>query len=331
MRKVLLTWATLCALLLAAGARARAAEEITIKGRLAHTVEAGGWLVVTPKQKYLLLNAERWRNESWFRADAEVEATGDVRADAVTIYMEGTVFEARTLRPFGAGAQAAQTMEATAGAPSLTRVVVTGDALVQAQPDTAVVVVAVTTQGPSALEAQQQNARKSDAVVRAVKDAGGARAEVKTSGYNLQPQYAYREGQPPTIRGYEARNSVAVTLGDLTRVGAVIDAAANAGATNVDSLSFTLRQDKQARAQALADATREALDKAQAIAQALGGRVVRIVEVQETTQGRPVPLYRTEAATRGMVAQAAPPTPIEVGALDINSQVQLVAEISTGK
>jgi uncharacterized protein YggE len=330
LRRTLLTWATLCALCVSA-AQVRAAAEITIKGRLAQTVEPGGWLVVTAREKYLLLNVARWRNEAWFRADAEVEATGDARPGTVTTYMEGTPFEARTLRPFGASGSAGQTQEVTAGSLNLTRVVVTGNALVQAQPDTAVVVVAVTTQARSALEAQQENARKSDAVVRAVKDAAGARAEVKTSGYNLQPQYAYKEGQPPTIQAYQARNSVTVTLSDLTRVGAVIDAASGAGATNVDSLSFTLREDKAARQQALADATRAALAKAQTIAQALGGRVVRIVEVQEVTAGQPIPLYKTEAAqTRGMIAQSVP-TPVEVGALDINSQVQLVADISTSK
>jgi uncharacterized protein YggE len=164
-----------------------------------------------------------------------------------------------------------------------------------------------------------------------VKDAAGARAEVKTSGYNLQPQYAYKEGQPPTIQAYEARNSVTVTLSELTRVGAVIDAAAGAGATNVDSLSFTLREDKAARQQALADATRAALAKAQTIAQALGGRVVRIVEVQEASAARPTPIYKTETSFMRSAAAQAPPTPIEAGALDINSQVQLVADISTSK
>jgi uncharacterized protein YggE len=325
MRNFLLSWATLCALLVSCAGHALAAEEITIRGRLAPTVEAGGWLVVTTREKYLLLNAERWRSESWFRAETEVEATGETRPGTITVYQEGVPFAARTLRPTGGGQQ-----DVTSGVSGLTRVVVTGNALVQAQPDTAVLVVAVVTQGQTALAAQQENARKTDAVVRAVKDAAGAGSEVKTSGYNLQPQYAYREGQPPTIRAYEARNSVTVTLSDLNRVGATIDAASNAGATNVDSLSFTLRQDKQARAQALADATRTALEKARTIAQALGGRLMRVVEVQEMTAGRPVPVYKEQDAVRTLAANA-PPTPIEVGSLDINSQVQLVAEISTGR
>ena len=129
----------------------------------------------------------------------------------------------------------------------LTRVVVTGDALVQSQPDTAVVQIAVVTQNASASEAQAENASKSESVVRAVKAAAGAGAEVKTSGYSLQPQYAYKPNESPTITGYVARNSVVVTMGELTKVGAVIDAATRAGANNIDGLSFTLRRDCPAR------------------------------------------------------------------------------------
>jgi uncharacterized protein YggE len=165
--------------------------------------------------------------------------------------------------------------------------------------------------------------------VRAVKAAAGAGAEVKTSGYSLTPQRVYKENQPPTITGYEARNSVTVTMGELQRVGAVIDAAALAGANNVDSVSFTLRQDRPAQDQALAEATREAIGKAQAIAQALGGRVVRIVEVQEEGL-RPRPITENTYARDAMVSQAAS-TPIEVGTLDITSRVQLIAEIDTGR
>ncbi len=69
--------------------------------------------------------------------------------------------------------------------------------------------------------------------MRALKAAAGAGAEVKTSGYSLQPQRVYKENQPPTITGYEARNTVTVTMSDLTKVGTVIDAAAQAGSNDV--------------------------------------------------------------------------------------------------
>jgi len=311
-----------------------AVEEITVRGRLGRTVEPGGWLILADKQKYLILNADRWQNESWFRESAEVEATGEVKRDVITTYQEGTPFQASALRARGSQSSGgnSQTGVTSAGAGAgMTRVVVTGDALVQAQPDTAIVQIAAVTQARTALEAQQENARKADAIMRAVKQVVGTDAEVKTSGYSLQPQYAYREGQPPLIRGYEARNTITVTLSDLSKVGATIDAASAAGASNIDSLSFTLRRDRPAQEQALTEATREAVAKAQTLAAALGGRVVRIVEVVESGMVRPpIPLY-ADAARARVSAEAAPPTPIEPGTLDIRAQVQVVAEVMTNQ
>ena len=222
----------------------------------------------------------------------------------------------------------AQTTQAATDTRRATRITVGGDAIVQAQPDTAILTISVVTQARNALEAQQQNATKTDAVVRALKAAAGTGAEIKTSGYSLQPQRVYKENQPPTISGYEARNSVTVTTSDLNKVGTIIDASAQAGSNEVSGIAFTLRQDRTARDRALSEATREAVSKAQVIAQALGGRVVRIVEVQEEgfQQRPPVPVYQmdTLAMKRESVA-----TPIEVGSLDITSRVQLVAEVET--
>lgn len=207
------------------------------------------------------------------------------------------------------------------------RVLVTGDAVVQAQPDTAILTVSVVTQSKSALAAQQENARRSERVVGALKEAAGPGAEIKTSGYVLTPQRVYKENQPPTITGYEARNSVTVTLADLTSVGRVIDAASEAGANNVDNVSFTLRKERAALEQSLREATAEALGKAQAIAQSLGKRIVRIVEVREEGTIRPRPVYAMESADIGRVGAAAS-TPIEIGTLDVRSQVQLTVEIT---
>ncbi|MGI9069549.1 MAG: SIMPL domain-containing protein [Pyrinomonadaceae bacterium] len=301
------------------------AKEITVRGRLQKTVEAGGWVIVSGDQKYLILNARRFQNEKWFVPGTEVEAVGEMKPDVMTTFMEGTPFEARTMRPFDQGGSGAN----QSGSKGPTRVLVTGDSIVQAQPDTAILTVSVVSQAKRALEAQQDNANKSDAVVRALKSAAGAGAEVKTSGYSLQPIRVYKEGLPPTITGYEARNSVTVILADLTKVGPVIDATAQAGSNDISGISFTLRKDRPARDQALAEATREAVSKAQVIAQALGGRVVRIVEVQEEGTNRPRPVYEMDQM-QTMRAGVAAQTPIEVGTLDLTSRVQLIAEVEAG-
>jgi uncharacterized protein len=300
-----------------------AAKEITVRGRLQRTVEAAGWVIVSGNQKYLILNAQRFQSEKWFAEAIEVEAVGETKSDVMTSFMEGSPFEVRTMRPFDQGGSG-ENQNASRG---LTKVWVTGDSIVQAQPDTAILSISAVSQAKRALDAQQDNANKSDAVVRALKSAAGAGAEIKTSGYSLQPQRVYKEGVPPTITGYEARNSVTVILSDLTKVGAVIDAASQAGANDVGGISFTLRKDRPARDQALADATREAINKAQVIAQALGGRVVRVVEVQEEGVQRPRPVYEAIDQLQSMRAGIAAPTPIQVGTLDITSRVQLIAEV----
>ncbi len=206
-----------------------------------------------------------------------------------------------------------------------TRITVGGDAIVQAQPDTAILTISVVTQGKRAIDAQQDNANKTDVVIKALKAAAGTGAEIQTSGYTLQPMRVYRENQPPTISGYEARNSVTLTTSELAKLGNIIDAASQAGSNDISGVSFTLRKDRPARDQALQEATREALSKARVMAQALGGKVVSIAEVQEEGfQRPPQPIYQTEAF---MAKRDAATTPVEIGSLDITSRVMLVAII----
>ena len=155
--------------------------------------------------------------------------------------------------------------------------------------------------------------------------AASTEAEIQTSGYSLQPMRVYRENQPPTISGYEARNSVTLTTSELPKLGNIIDAASQAGSNDISGISFTLRKDRPARDTALQEATREALSKARVMAQALGGRVVGIVEVnEEGFQRPPQPVYQADAF---MAKRDAVTTPVEIGSLDITSRVQLVALI----
>jgi len=300
------------------------AKEITVRGKLQKTVESGGWLIVAGDTKYLILNPRNFQGNAWFKESTNVEAVGEVK-EVMTTFMEGTPFEVKTMQP-------ADQAVATPGRDEnrrVTRVMVAGDSRIQAQPDTAILTVSVITQSRTAIQAQQDNAAKTDAVVRALKAVAGTGAEVKTSGYSVQPQRVYKENQPPTITGYEVRNSVTVTTGDLTKVGSIIDAAATAGSNDIAGIAFTLRQDRTARERALSEATQEAVGKARLIATALGGRVVRIVEVQEEgfQQRPPIPIYQTEgfmAAGKSAVA-----TPIEVGSLEITSRVQVIAEVES--
>lgn len=208
-----------------------------------------------------------------------------------------------------------------------TKVTVSGEAMTKVEPDAAVIVLSVVTQNAQAISAQQENARKSEAVANAIKNTAGANAEIKTSDYSLQPQYDYRDNRLPKIIGYDARNSVIVTISELKNVGAVIDAASSAGANSIDNVSFILRQTSPARGQALSDATHQAMNKAQSIAQALGGRVRRVVEENESATVAGVNEMTTYNADLSRFGKQT--TPITSGQLNIKSNVQLIVEIES--
>src|SRR5215813_2166472 len=207
-----------------------------------------------------------------------------------------------------------------------TKVTVIGEADLSAAPDAAVMIFSVVTQGSQALAAQQQNAGKIDTVIKAVKELSGADGEVKTVGYTLQPQNDYRDNKLPKIVGYEARNSLRVMTSDLNKVGEIIDAATRAGANSIDGVSFILKNNSAVSGQVLATATSQAMAKAHSIAEAMGGRVARVVDEQETGQTG-VALNEMNGLAADSITREYRQTRIQVGPIKFNSRVQLIVEV----
>src|SRR5215211_1943583 len=96
MKRLLLIGAVMALVL--GTATALHAKEITIRGKLQKTVEAGGWLIVNEGGKYLILNAKNFQNNAWFKESTGVEAVGETK-DVMTTFMEGTPFQAKSIQP----------------------------------------------------------------------------------------------------------------------------------------------------------------------------------------------------------------------------------------
>lgn len=215
-----------------------------------------------------------------------------------------------------------------------TRITVLGDSQTKIAPDTAVITFSVVTQNSQAVNAQQENARKSEAVKQAVQNlTQNTKTEIKTDNYTLNPKQDYNYGKMPKIIGYEVKNSVTVSLSDLTKVGEVIDAATKAGANSVEGIQFIVGETSPAQGGALSLATKQALTKAEAIAESMNGKIVRILETREG--GAPdLPReynYSAYANTNSSVAtdfkRAA--TPVQAGKLDMRAQVVMLVEVET--
>jgi len=155
--------------------------------------------------------------------------------------------------------------------PPVSSIRVTGDARVTAKPDRVQIDIGVTTRAAQSQDAALQNARQVDAMLTAVRKAAGPTAVLKTVSYSLNPNYQYHpNGGEPTIEGYTALNVVQVTLDELGKIGAVIDAATQAGANHVQGIQFTLRDQDAVRAEALREAALRARAEADVLAAALG-------------------------------------------------------------
>lgn len=201
----------------------------------------------------------------------------------------------------------------------------TGEATISATPDQAVIEFGVVTQNANAADAAAQNAKQTDAALAEVRKLVGAGDQVKTTGYSVQPNYQTpKPGSAPAIAGYIATNTVQVTLNNLTLVGRIIDAALHSGVNNVQRLQFGLKNPQTAQSQALKQAAIRAKANAEAMAEGLGVRIIRVLSAEEAGQSFPVPLDSFARLTRAAPA----PTEIEPGTIDVHVAVVLRAEIS---
>ena len=154
-------------------------------------------------------------------------------------------------------------------------------------PDVATLSAGVVTQAADANAAMRANATQMDKVMAAIKAAGIAERDIRTSGISLNPQYKYVENQSPTITGYQASNTVDLKGRDVARLGKVLDALVASGANQVNGPNFEIDQPEPVYDQARRDALQKAQARAEMYAKALGLKVRRIVSISEGGGYRP--------------------------------------------
>jgi uncharacterized protein len=211
-----------------------------------------------------------------------------------------------------------------ADATAMRTIVVDGNGEALARPDTASLNLAIETTGRTAAQAASANADLASKVVAALKSKLDDKGTITTGGYSLNPEYDQRPGRDkPSIIGYTAQNSITVETGQLDLIGDLIDAAIDAGANRVNYLNFSLKNDKQARAQAITSATGDARSQAQALADALGVKLGQIVKATTVSEPQPIRMERPMMA----MAKMAEPTPVEPGQISVTATVSLTYEI----
>lgn len=208
---------------------------------------------------------------------------------------------------------------ALAAMDTVSTVQVSGTAEVEVDPDRARVLFSVETEAETAEGASSRNAERMDAVLSALRQTEMPGLQLETRGYSLQPRYRRPDSDDaPEIDGFRASNMVEATISAPDSVGALVDAAIEAGANQVASLSFLASDTEEARLQALRQAVERARTEAEAIAGALGMSLGRALEVTGGADSPPGPVaVRMEA----LGSFQSSPTPVEPGSQTVSASV----------
>jgi uncharacterized protein YggE len=157
---------------------------------------------------------------------------------------------------------------------------VTGEASLSAANDTARVGFGVEARGatrPVALRRSSANLRR---VLTALGQLGVTDRDLRTRGVSVAPR---RDRRGRRLPGYIARGGVSVVVRDVTRTGAVVDAAVAAGAASVDGPSFFIDDPQALLRRALVAAFADARSKAAALAAEAGLALGRTMSIREST------------------------------------------------
>ncbi len=220
-----------------------------------------------------------------------------------------------------------QTIGRTSEAPNASNTItISGTGTVSAVPDIAVATIAISVEGSTAKIAQNDANKKSAAVVDYLKKAGVKEADIKTSGYNIYPQYDYNRGIS-RIRGYQVTQSLTVKIRDMDKANDILDGVVSAGANQVNGLSFEIDKPDELQADARKKAIDDANAKAEELEDELGVDLGRIVSFSESGNDYYPIRYSTAKEAMGMGGGAVPAPELPAGENEITVNVSITYQI----
>jgi hypothetical protein len=211
-------------------------------------------------------------------------------------------------------------------------VTVRGRGEVMIPPDEVVIGMGAVAQADRADAAQGQVNQILNRATAGIAAIGIHVSNIQTTGISLSPVYSGTAPAPtggsamtivqePRVVGYRASNIIRVRLDNLRLMGQVIDQAVQAGANQLEDLSFHLKDDQPYRQEAISRAAADARLKAEAIASALGVEILGVRHVEEAgvEVARPQVQYRELVAAQGAIAA----TPVQPGEVRVEAAVNV--------
>ncbi|GIT86973.1 SIMPL domain-containing protein [Roseobacter sp. OBYS 0001] len=199
----------------------------------------------------------------------------------------------------------------------------TGQGVVEAVPDMATINLGVTNEARLAGDALRLTSDAVAGVLAQLNEAGIAPRDMQTQGVSLQPVWNRRnpENETPRITGFVARNTLTIRVRDLDTLGGILDRVVQDGANTFNGLQFSIQDPEPAIAAARQDAVKDAIAKAEQLAEAAGVALGPVQSISESGGGgRPVMM---EMASARMASDV----PVAAGEVSLTARVSMVFEI----
>lgn len=200
---------------------------------------------------------------------------------------------------------------------------VTGSGTVYLDADIAYASLGVSYTGADLSVIQQQANETIEAVCKAMEEVGLDAKNISTDNINIYPMYDYSKNESK-LTGYRIDERLSIHTEDIDALGAYIDAAFAAGANTFDSITFSVKDDSQAKKDALKKAVQDAREKAEVIAEASGEEIDSVITISENAQysyyNRDTKAYTADIAPMAAEGSA---TTVRVAQINVSADVQI--------
>ena len=222
------------------------------------------------------------------------------------------------LRPTGSSGALPAAQAATGTSADEHTLTFSGTGSVDLHPDTATVSFTTVSDDSSSQAALSATSQKMRAVIAALK--GLTNVQIADDDMQTGDISSYQDWDSP--RQWHASQTLTVTLHDTSQAGAVLSAGNQAGADQVSGPDFSAADTDAAYRTALRQALADARQKADVIAEAMGGHVAGVLSVSEDNESSPVPMYAMAKASGAADSSSTPP--IQQGTLNVSAGVTVV-------
>ena len=204
---------------------------------------------------------------------------------------------------------------------------VAGNAEIAVEPDEAEVWAGISIVKDTAEEAQNEANKVINAIIDGLRYKWISEDNIETERLNLREERKWTRDEGSKVIGWRASQILKVKTTDLTKVGEIVDVCVTNGANQINNIQFSLSEEKQQeyKKKAIAEATQNAKEKAEIIADSLGVKLGKIKTVSEANYYARPYMYAMEKVAGGeAVEEAAVVMPKDVA---VTANINLVYHV----